>query len=248
MEKRLFIGTSGWIYKDWKGVFYPEDLKKGEELNYYSKFFNTTEINSTFYRLPFENMVKGWYRKTPPQFSFAIKVSRKVTHIQRLKDCKEILDDFFQRLSLLKEKASIFLYQLPPSLKLDLELLKDFLEILPPEHRHVIEFRNKSWFVDNTYSLLKEKNVGFCIVSAPKLDTILEATSDFVYIRMHGKEGWYRYFYSDEELKWWSDVINRFLEEGKTVFCYFNNDYQGNAVKNATKLKELLKDVSRETS
>lgn len=240
MEEKLFIGTSGWSYQDWKGIFYPKDLERGGELQYYTTFFNTTEINSTFYRLPYEGMVKGWYNKTPQNFLFSIKVSKRITHLKRLRECKEELSLFFNRVFLLKEKVGVLLYQLPPSLKFDPSLLEEFLLLLPKDKNHVIEFRNNSWFNDKSYEILNRYNVGFCIVSAPKFETILEVTSTFAYIRMHGKEGWYKYLYNEEELRWWSEIIVKFLKNKIKVFCYFNNDYKGNAVTNALRLKELI--------
>jgi uncharacterized protein YecE (DUF72 family) len=239
---RIFIGTSGWSYSHWYEVFYPSGLPRGEMLSFYAKEFRTVEVNSSFYRIPFEGMIKGWWARSPSDFRFAIKVLRRITHLNKLVDCQAILSGFLARIEGLQEKLGVLLYQLPPSLKKDLPRLSDFIKLLPSKWRHAIEFRHDSWIDDETFNVLKEANIGYCIISAPKLKQHIEVTANFVYIRMHGRSQWYRYEYSEDEILWWAERINEFKDKGLDVYCYFNNDVNGYAVKNARQLLANLKE------
>lgn len=237
----FLIGTSGWWYEHWYGKFYPPEVEKKDWFSYYAKVFDTVEVNSSFYRLPFEGMVKGWARKAPGNFKFTLKMWRRVTHLKRLKEVEEDLATFFERVEPLKKNYGAILHQLPPSLKLDLSLLEGFLKMLPEGMDQVIEFRNESWLESKTFSLLKKYNVAYCIVSTPKFPDFFELTTDFSYIRFHGRETLYSSLYSDDELKKWARRIRGFLRKKiKRVYVYFNNDYNAYAVKNALKLRELL--------
>jgi uncharacterized protein YecE (DUF72 family) len=217
-------------------------MNRRDYFSHYSKYFDTVEINSTFYRLPFRNFVLGWARKAPQGFLYAIKVNRRVTHIKRLRDTEGDLANFLERLEPLKKKGLLgpLLLQLPPGLHLDLNLLECFLNSLPESYRFTIEFRHKSWLIEDVYRLLERYNVAFCIVSSPKLPVVVRVTADFSYIRMHGRKRWYDYFYTDEELRYWADVVSGIHEEGKDVFMYFNNDPNAYAIQNALRTKELL--------
>jgi len=236
------IGCSGWSYDHWVGVFYPEGMERRDYFTYYSKYFDTVEINSTFYRLPFRNFVIGWTKKAPRGFLYAIKVNRRITHLKRLRNAQEDLTDFLKRLNPLKERSLLgpLLLQLPPGLHFDLNLLESFLNSLPEGYRFTIEFRHKSWLGEEVYNLLEEYNVAFCIISSPKLPAIVKVTTNFSYIRMHGRKRWYDYLYSDEELKEWAEIVSKLHDEGNDVFMYFNNDPNGYAIKNALKMKKLL--------
>ncbi len=237
----FLIGTSGWWYEHWYGKFYPPEVEKRDWFSYYAKVFDTVEVNSSFYRLPFEGMVKGWARKAPGNFKFTLKMWRRVTHLKRLKGVEEDLSTFFERVKPLKENYGAILHQLPPSLKLDLSLLEGFLKMLPKGLDQAVEFRNESWLQSKTFSLLKKYNVAYCIVSTPKFPELFELTTDFSYIRFHGMETLYGSLYSDDELKKWARRIRGFLRKKiKRVYVYFNNDYNAYAVKNALKLRELL--------
>ncbi|MEW6102218.1 MAG: DUF72 domain-containing protein [bacterium] len=239
----VFIGTSGFSYEHWYGNFYPPSLAREEMLSFYSEHFQSVEINSSFYRLPFEGMIKGWYRRSPKNFKFVLKASRRITHLLKLVNCSEALKIFLDRIKGLKEKLSIVLFQLPPSLKKDIPRLKGFIKELPNNFSYCIEFRNNSWFDNETFSLLGENNIASCIVSAPKIETHIVATSPFVYIRMHGATSWYNYDYSLDELKQLAYEINGFLKDGIDVHCYFNNDFEAYAIKNAKGLMELVKNL-----
>jgi uncharacterized protein YecE (DUF72 family) len=238
------IGTSGWWYDHWQGLFYPSQMEKRDWFNYYAKSFNTVEINSSFYRLPFENMVKGWAKKAPEGFKFTLKMWRRVTHYKRLKDVKDDLHIFFTRIKPLEKNLGAILYQLPPSLPIDLALLENFLKMLPENLDQSIEFRHPSWLVPETFSLLKKFNIAYCIISMPEFPEIMEITSNISYIRFHGREILYGSSYSDEELKRWVNQIRDFSKQGiERVYIYFNNDYNAYAVFNALKLREFIQSI-----
>jgi uncharacterized protein YecE (DUF72 family) len=237
---QYFIGTSGWHYDDWRGRFYPEKLPKAKWLEFYARRFTTLELNNSFYRLPSEEAFNRWHVSSPPGFRFAVKVSRYITHIKRLKDCDEALDNFMSRSALLKEKLGPLLYQLPPGLHRDDDLLKAFLEKLPGGLSHVIEFRHKSWLVDEIFNLLRRYRVGFCVFDMPELTSPLLATADFAYIRFHGSASLYSSCYTDEEMADWADRIRNLARNLDSVYIYFNNDVAGFALKNAETIKRLL--------
>lgn len=232
------LGTSGWYYKEWAGEFYSDDIPSKEWLGFYSREFDTVEVNASFYRVPFENMVKGWKNRVPDDFIFSFKGNRMITHRKKLKEVEEDVDRFMDRISLVGSKLGPVLWQFPPGLKRDDGRLEDFISLLSGRGRHVIEFRNRSWFDPGVYSLLEKYGICLCVISGPGLPEIVEATADFSYIRWHGKEHWYNWDYSEEELLIWKD---RILGIGvKDVFGYFNNDAGGFAVKNCRELKEIL--------
>ena len=232
------FGTSGWYYDEWAGIFYPEDLDKSNWLEYYSKRFDAVEVNASFYRLPFKNMIKGWDRRTEDDFMFVFKGSRLVTHRKRLKGVKDQLDRFYDRISMIKEKTGAILWQLPPGIKRDDDLLSDFMEDLNVDYRNVIEFRDRSWFEDDVFDLMRDQNVSYCIVDCPDLPTVMETTSDLSYLRFHGNDSWYSHDYSDQELGGWATKIKSL--DSSDVFCFFNNDQGGYAPKNCKTLREIV--------
>jgi len=245
--KKYFIGTSGYNYEHWQeGIFYPKGWPKNRLLEYYSKFFNSVELNVTFYRLPSRKVFEAWYRKTPQDFKFVIKGSRFITHIKRLKDCKDALENFLENAKGLKEKLICILWQLPPSLKMDLERLKYFIALLLKEKiakniLHSIEFRHESWFNNKVYKILKDYNINLCIADSPRWPIREILTSDFIYLRFHGGKVLYGSEYSEKELIIWSNKAKNWLKGKKVLFSFFNNDAYGFAVKNALRFKELLK-------
>ena len=234
----IYLGTSGWSYDDWIGTFYPDDLSRSQWLPFYTQFFNAVEVNASFYRLPFENMVKGWDTKAPKDFFFTFKGSRVITHYKKLKNIDDSLLTLYNRLSLMTNHLYNILWQLPPFLKRDDILLESFLAQLDNKIPHIIEFRHPSWFTNEVYQLLETYKVAFCIISAPKLKTNIEVTTDFAYIRWHGKNDWYKYNYSPDELHEWAHRIQQL--DVDTVFGYFNNDYDAYAPKNCQYLQQLL--------
>jgi len=241
-----YIGTSGYRYFHWYGVFYPETLKQDKLLEYYSKFFDTVELNVTFYRLPGAKVFKGWYERTPQKFSFAVKASRVITHIKKLKSCEDVVKKFFERVKELNEKLSVILWQLPPGWKKDISRLSSFCSLLYEKfsfYRHVFEFRHESWCCDDVYKILKHYNFGFCIADSPYWPLVERVTADFVYLRFHGSKALYASNYTTSELKRWAEKIKYWLQDGIAVYAYFNNDAEGYAVKNALALKELVKQL-----
>lgn len=244
-EGKLFIGTSGYNYKHWaNGVFYPEGLPQNRWLEHYTKFFNTVELNVTFYRLPQESAFKGWHKRTPKNFAFTVKGSRFITHIKRLKDCKEPVDLFHRRVKYLKGKLSSILWQLPPKFKVDTKRLKKFAGLLKIfKTRHIFEFRDESWFQKDVYDILKDHNASLCFADWPVVDAAKDVTADFIYVRRHGVgKIVYGGCYTDKMLRADAKDVKKWRKEGKDVYAYFNNDAHGHAIENALTLKKMLVD------
>ncbi|MFP4679321.1 MAG: DUF72 domain-containing protein [Chitinispirillaceae bacterium] len=235
----LMLGTSGWTYDHWKEVFYPSDVPKKRWFEYFSRHFDTVEINASFYRIPTSKVTQGWADKSPDKFRFAVKVSRLISHVKKLRNCEHELEWFFSSFEPLKKKVAVYLIQLPPSLKYDPGRLAEFLDMLP-QGRYAVEFRNTSWYNDEIYELLSRKKVAFCIHDMPELQTEKIVTADSVYLRFHGYFDLYGGDYPDSVLKEWASWIRKQHSEGKDVYGYFNNDLEGFAVKNCRRLKELL--------
>lgn len=237
---RYYIGTSGWHYDFWRGRFYPEKLPKAKWLEFYTRHFFTLELNNTFYRLPSKEAFSKWYDSSPPDFTFAVKVSRFITHIKRLKNCDDEVNNFMSRVAILKEKLGPILYQLPPGLRRDDDRLISFLSILPPGLKHVIEFRHQSWLTEDVFDILRRHQAGFCVFDMPSLTSPLVATADFAYIRFHGSDSLYSSCYTDEEMADWAKKIAQLAENLESVYIYFNNDIAGYALQNAETIRNYL--------
>lgn len=244
MTVRYYVGTSGWHYDHWQGIFYPEGLPRTKWLGYYARHFDTVELNNTFYRLPSEDAFTAWYAATPPRFNFALKVSRFITHIKRLKDTEEAVGKFTGRAKLLREKLGPLLSQTPPNMHRDDARLESFLSSLPVGLRHVTEFRHESWLDDKVFEVMRRYNVALCIFDMPGMSCPTVATADFAYVRFHGSTWLYSSRYSDDELAEWSEKINHLSRGLKAVYAYFNNDAEGYAVDNARTLRRLLQTKS----
>ncbi len=242
----ILIGTSGYNYPHWwNGVFYPSDLPQRKWLEFYADHFDTVELNVSFYRLPQKKAFEGWYKRTPKKFHFAVKGSRFITHIKRLRDCREPLSLLLDHACALKEKLGVLLWQLPPRFKFDIKRLEEFcvlLSTLPRSrvHRHAFEFRDESWICQEAFRTLEEFNFAFCIAHGSGLPFMERITADFVYLRLHGGEVLYGSNYSERELKGWAEKIEKWRGGRKDVFVYFNNDAYGFAIKNALTLKRLI--------
>ena len=232
------LGTSGWSYAGWKGRFYPDELSQKEWFPYYVQHFNTVEINMTFYRFPKPETLRGWLGKVPEQFKFTLKANRQITHYKKIKGVKSDVRYFYILADNLREKLGCILFQLPPSLSLDLDLLEEFLSDLSAEYKNVIEFRHESWYTKKVFDLLKSHKVIFCVVSSKKVPSTIVETNETCYFRFHGLTGGYRYSYTYEELKEWAGEIKK--TKAKECYIYFNNDYQAYAVANSKKLGEFL--------
>lgn len=237
----VFIGTSGFSYSHWQGIFYPQDLKQKDWLRYYAQHFDTVEINATFYHQMRPQTFTKWRKTVGLEFVFSIKGSRFITHIKRLKDCKEPLGKLMVGIRALRTiPYEVVLFQLPPRWPANEERLKDFVKILPKDFRFAFEFRDKSWLCKEVYKILKEANCALVIQDSPYWPTEEVITADFTYLRFHGSKRLYSSNYSDEELKNWAKKIKKWLKEGLDVYCYFNNDAMGYAIENAKTLKELV--------
>ena len=274
---KLFIGTSGWVYSHWEGIFYPEDLPAKDKLKYFSKHFKTAEINYSFYHLPRPSTYQNWYNQTPEDFLFAVKASRFITHIKRLQGIKKAWKQFIENALYLKEKLGPILFQFPPSFKATTETitrLEKFLKLTEARPlsvlqgsilcRKAFEFRDKSWCDKKIYNLLKKHNAAWVIADSPRypyIETLLKfrsgrlakgenrpkaevVTADFVYIRMHGSKVLFASKYTKKELSYLAEKIKKWLKQGLSVYCYFNNDFHGYAIENARTLLNFFKNFS----
>ncbi|MGC8873614.1 MAG: DUF72 domain-containing protein [Chloroflexia bacterium] len=234
------IGTSGWVYPHWRGIFYPPELPQRAWFAYYARHFSTVEVNNTFYRLPDEPVFRSWCEQAPPGFRYALKVHRLITHMKKLRGAEAPLQLFLDRACLLGDRLGPLLYQLPPGWACDTDRLAAFLEMLPQGLLHVFEFRHPSWFCPETLALLERYGAVLCLLSMPGVTCPIRVTGPAVYLRLHGSTTLYASRYSREELSQWAEVLAPFLQQGLDVYVYFNNDAFGYAVANAQELRALL--------
>ena len=230
------IGTSGFYYDHWIGKCYPEGIDKHELLPFYAGRFKTVEVNSTFYHLPRRSTVEHWSEVTPEDFRFTLKAYRGITHYKKLRDARSELLAFLHLIKPLKPKLGVLLFQLPPSLKIDIGVLEDFLSDLPEGYRYAFEFRHESWIDDAVFALLERYGAGSCINDFEGRPTPWRVTAPFVYVRMHGPEGHYRGRYDAAAIDALCEKLSGFAAEGREVYCYFNNDMEGYAWENAQML------------
>ncbi|BAY49073.1 hypothetical protein SAMD00079811_67020 [Scytonema sp. HK-05] len=237
---KLQIGTSGWVYKHWMGIFYPSHLPSDQQLSFYAQHFSTVEINFSFYRLPERSVFESWREQTPSGFLFAVKGSRYLTHMKKLKDPQEPLSRLMERVEGLQEKLGPILFQFPHTWHLNLERLQPFLELLQtyPQQRFTFEFRHSSWLIPQVYKLLENAGAALCLPVSPTVPLDVRLTAPWTYIRMH--TGQYGVGYSDEELSIWANRIRLFLQQEADVYIYFNNDPDGHAIHDAQQLCKLL--------
>ena len=244
MRGKIFIGTSGWNYKHWLGPFYPEKMRAADTLRFYSERFDTVEINATHYHLPSFNTFDSWRETVPAQFVFAVKASRFITHMKKLKSPRTSTEKVFVRVKKLQERLGPILFQLPPRWHVNVKRLEHFLSALPNEYRYIFEFRDQSWNTTEIYDLLERHNVALCFYHQTGYDSPMEITADFVYVRLHGTETKYGGSYPLTVLKKWARRIRGWRKDSKAVYFYFNNDPEGHAVKNAMTLRKLLSDAN----
>ncbi len=231
---RVWIGTSGYNYPEWKGTFYPADLPATKMLPYYAEHFSTVEINATFYRMPNAKTVGGWAAATPEGFTFVLKAPKRITHDARLRDVDEPLRYFCDTARALGPKLGPLLFQLPPNFKKDLGRVGDLLVLLPPGLRCAFEFRHDSWFADDVYQLLRSRNAACCIADTENGTTPLIATADFGYFRLRD-EG-----YSEEDLRGWSQTVRRLGVAWRDAFIYFKHEESGIGPALARQLQAFL--------
>ncbi len=234
------IGTSGWHYKHWVGPFYPAGMPSAKMLSFYVERFDSVELNNSFYHLPKKSSLENWRDSTPEGFRFAVKGSRFITHMKKLKDPEQALKRFFDCAEILEPKLGPILFQLPPNWELDAERFETFLNALPDHHRYAFEFRNASWSVPQIYDLLGRHRAAYCIFDLAGTQSPMEVTTDFAYIRLHGPGGKYQGSYSDPALSKWAERITKWKSELNSVYVYFDNDDSGYAAHDALRLKELL--------
>jgi uncharacterized protein YecE (DUF72 family) len=234
------IGCSGFHYKDWRGKFYPEKLTQKNWFDYYTRFFDTVELNVTFYRFPQLSFLQSWYKKSPEHFRFSVKAPKAITHFKQFHDTARMITDFYETINNgLQEKLGPVLFQLPPRFAYDDERMERIMNNLNPSFNNVVEFRHESWWRADVYRALAERNITFCGMSHPTLpDDVIENTST-VYYRFHGVPNLYRSPYSKEFLQ---GIVNAVKSNGMVNqgWFYFNNDYDAVGVKNAEEMAALI--------
>jgi len=250
MSAEIFIGTSGWHYSDWIGEFYPPEITGYHELAYYAGFFNTVENNSSFYRIASEPTYKIWDKMTPSGYKFSMKLNKQITHLNKLQVSDEVRERasyILDTTQALGDKIGALLIQLPASFKFDLDRLDTFLAFFTKEVRSrpfvfdlAIEFRNKYWLINETYTLLRKHKVALVAANSSRYPGTRELTANVAYIRMHGPTKLFASSYSDEQLQELAEYIQGISSAIERVYVYFNNDFHGYAIKNAQTLQRLL--------
>jgi uncharacterized protein YecE (DUF72 family) len=239
---RLLIGTSGFNYKDWRYIFYPKGLPERKWLAFYAQHYDMVEINATFYRYFERSIFMRWHDETPDNFCFTIKGPKDITHRKRLDNIGDELTRFMESIQGLQDKLALVLWQFPYSFKNSDEVkdrLSQFLQQIPRTMQHVVEFRHTSWFTDDVYALLNNTNTGFVINDSSRFPAAEAITGNVVYVRFHGPKQLYASSYSTDQLSAWAGKIASWLTDFD-VYCYFNNDFFGHAIRNAVELRELV--------
>ena len=239
------VGCSGWQYQHWRGDFYAADLPQTRWLEHYTTIFDTVEINNSFYRLPEADTFARWRARVPMRFLFAVKASRYLTHMKKLKDPEEPIERLFSRMRALGGRLGPVLYQLPPGFKADPDRLEHFLQALPRGTRHVLEFRDPSWYSDRVYALLERYRVSLCLHDMQRSATGQLRVGPSVYVRFHGPSGQYHGGYPLDRLRGWAEWLRAQLTAGTDVFAYFNNDVGGHAPRDAVTLRGMLEEGSK---
>ncbi|ABG60087.1 DUF72 domain-containing protein [Cytophaga hutchinsonii] len=236
---RTHIGCSGYNYREWKGMFYPEGLPQSKWLEYYCRHYNTVEINASFYRFPTGKSLKTWYDKTPADFRFSLKANNQITHYKKFNGTQSLISELYEVAAAgLKDKLECILFQLPPSVKYTPEILERIVSQLDPAFKNVLEFRDAGWWNNEVYKVLQSKNIVFCTSSYPGLPEDFITTADTAYIRMHGNTELYKSNYSDNQLQQLrNDLIDSDVKE---AFVYFDNTWGGNAIANAKTMEKLM--------
>jgi uncharacterized protein YecE (DUF72 family) len=217
----ILVGTSGYNYPEWKGSFYPEKLPSAKMLPYYAERFPTVEINYTFYRMPTARLLAGWAAQTPPGFRFSLKAPRRMTHDAKLRDCAGLLRDFCEIAAGLGDRLGALLFQLPPSLRLDLAVFDRFLDAMPPGARAAFEFRHASWLTEEAYQRLRARNLALCVADSGRMSTPIVATASYGYFRLRD-EG-----YGPADIDRWAGAIREQLAGWTETFVYFKHEEQG---------------------
>jgi uncharacterized protein YecE (DUF72 family) len=239
MPPRVLVGTSGYNYPEWRGTFYPEKFSTDKMLAYYAGRFATVEINYTFYRIPSEKLLAGWSAGTPGHFSFTLKAPRRITHDSKLQRCEDLTQAFCRTAQTLGAKLGTLLFQLPPTFKQDLAVLRSFLELLPGGIRAAFEFRHPSWHDPAVFAELRARNVALCVADSEKMSTPVEMTADYAYFRLRD-EG-----YQQADIERWAQVIARL--DVREAFVYFKHEEQGLGPEFAQRLIAALAALGSDT-
>jgi uncharacterized protein YecE (DUF72 family) len=234
------IGCSGWQYRHWRGRFYPRDLPQDRWLEHYAQTFDTVELNNTFYRLPEADAFAAWSRRVPAGFLFAVKASRYLTHLKRLREPREPLHRLWSRGQHLGDRLGPMLYQLPTGWRADRNRLAAFLAAVPARHRQAVEFRDRSWYAAEVLALLEGAKVAMCLHDMPGSASEPNPIGPFVYVRFHGSTGRYQGSYSGQRLSAWADRLVEWADASRPAYAYFNNDVAGHAVGDAQRLREMV--------
>jgi uncharacterized protein YecE (DUF72 family) len=234
------IGCSGWNYRHWRGPFYAEKLPQKRWFDHYAATFGTVELNTSFYRLPTAETFCKWRDQAPPGFRYAVKAPRFITHMKKLRDCAEPVAEFIAQARNLGETLGPLLYQLPPRLAFDRARQQAFLELLPPDLHHVLEFRERSWVTAEVLALLAERAIGFCVHDMAGSTTPFWASGPLAYLRFHGGEGKYWGRYPEERLLAAADWMVAQAKAGREVWAYFNNDIHAHAIDDALTLRAMV--------
>lgn len=245
MSGKIHIGTSGWSYKHWKGIYYPKKLASAKWLSFYAETFKTTEINASFYRLPLEQTILKWMKMAPGDFLFCPKMSRYLTHMKKLNEPEEPLQRFFSIFEPMKKMMGPVLVQLPPSLKFNYDTAEYFYVLLRKKYtayEFVIEIRHNTWLQEKSLTLMAKYNIGLVMSqSGNKFPYSEIMTAKNIYVRFHGPEKLYASSYSDEMLNGFAKKFRKWAKQKHEVWAYFNNDIFGYAIKDAKQLLNLLK-------
>lgn len=240
-KEKFIIGTSGWSYPDWRGIFYPNDLPRNKWFAFYAAQFNAIEMNATFYRFFPKKILKKWSDQAPDNFIYIMKVHRLITHRKFLLKTKTLIKKFCRLAALLEPKLGLILLQIAPSTPYDPERLRKALLAFDDPKKVVVEFRHEKWLTLEIKQLLSQLGCIFCIADSPKIKLKDWLSSDTAYIRLHGRKKWYDYNYSKRELKQIANFAKKLNKKGATkIYIFFNNDYEAYAVKNALYLRSLL--------
>ena len=231
------IGCSGYYYRHWQGPWYPPELPASRWFAFYAGRFDTLEINASFYRFPTAAAVSRWRRQAPAGFAYAVKAPRLITHLKRFAGCGPQLGDFYTAIAGLGTHLGCVLFQLPPSLHYSPENLERILAAMHPDFRNIVEFRHAGWWRHEVIAALRQRQVGFCAVSAPDLPDELLATAPDAYLRLHGNP-WYAQDYDEAELAAWAMRIR--ATQAERAWVYFNNDAEAHAPHNAAQLRRML--------
>ncbi len=245
MERKNFhIGTSGWCFKDWVGVFYPKNLKTSDWLNFYAKHFFCIEINSSFYRLPKKETVQNWLTKVSKDFLFCVKMSRYLSHIKGLKEPEEPLERFFGIFEPMQKQMGPVLIQLPKTVKFDVAVTEHFYKLLREKYsdqRFAMELRHESWFTEESYRLMRDYNITFVISQSGEHFPYVEIiTTKDIYFRFHGPGSLYDSKYTNNEMKKYSVLFKEWMQQGHELWIFFNNDWYGYGIENGLVLEEYL--------